>query len=44
MDITEQKKVEQQLKEQEKKLKDLIEADPIGITISNPEGIFSKVS
>ncbi len=44
MDITEQKKVEQQLKESEKKLKDLIEAVPIGITISNPEGIVSDVN
>ncbi len=44
MDITEQKKIEQQLKESEKKLKDLIEAVPIGITISNPEGIVSEVN
>jgi PAS domain S-box-containing protein len=37
-DITEQKRVESEIIESERKLKDLIEAVPLGITISNPKG------
>ncbi|KKN09583.1 hypothetical protein LCGC14_1045130, partial [marine sediment metagenome] len=39
-DITERKKAEQKSKESEKILLDLIEAVPIGISISTPEGKF----
>ncbi|MFW9878751.1 MAG: PAS domain S-box protein [Candidatus Thorarchaeota archaeon] len=37
-DITERKKAEKKIKESEKKLKDLIEAVPIGISITSPKG------
>jgi len=37
-DITERKKAEERIRESEKRLKDLIEAVPAGISISTPEG------
>ena len=37
-DISRQKHVESEIIESEKKIKDLIDAVPLGITISNPEG------
>ncbi|HUW90477.1 MAG TPA: PAS domain S-box protein, partial [Candidatus Nanopelagicaceae bacterium] len=37
-DVTEQRRIEREMIESEKKIKDLIEALPIGITISNPKG------
>ncbi len=40
IDITERKRAEQKVKESEKRLLDLIEAVPIGISISTPEGKF----
>ncbi|MBY8985429.1 MAG: PAS domain S-box protein [Candidatus Lokiarchaeota archaeon] len=37
-DITERKKAEEKIRESEKRLKDLIEAVPVGISITIPEG------
>jgi len=37
-DITERKKAEKKIQESEKQLKDLIEAVPVGISITSPEG------
>ena len=42
--ITDLKATENVLKESEKKLKDIIEAIPIGILISNPEGTITEIN
>ncbi|KKM06517.1 hypothetical protein LCGC14_1743180, partial [marine sediment metagenome] len=43
-DITDQKKMEDVIRISERKLKTLMEAVPIGISISNPEGIISDIN
>ena len=42
--ITDLKATENALKESEKKLKDIIEAIPVGILISNPEGVITEIN
>lgn len=42
--ITDLKATENALKESEKKLKDIIEAIPVGILISNPEGMITEIN
>jgi PAS domain S-box-containing protein len=43
-DVTEQRRVESKIIASEKKLKELIEAVPIGITLSNPKGEIFEVN
>ncbi|KKK65565.1 hypothetical protein LCGC14_2972860, partial [marine sediment metagenome] len=43
-DITEQKKMEDEIRVSERKLKTLMEAVPIGISISNPDGIIYDIN
>ncbi len=43
-DITEKKEAEIVVRESEKKLKNIIEAIPIGMTISNLEGVVSEIN